>query len=467
MEEVLMAAASSRGEIERLEFGLQTKQNPYIYNGAKARQMSAIFEVRVREITGDYEAQRISESLSQAKALLESGEYAQQAEFEGYTPEQMAAEVAELETQLKKQQTENEKFAKTVSEMKEAFLADDYAEFIKIKNEFIKWDPLHDPEIRDILISENELYLKADPKGEDEGMALTNALSIVSAIQSSLRDNINYYNPDKMNTVLSLKDREELEDKLAVSLYQIENGYIDLTNNDLFGFVSPSVSAIDFSISAGISMLLILLCILTGMTAAQEISNGSIKSQIVAPVKRSKIFFGKFCSLLIVFTVFLALIYVISLLSGLAFGGKSETLPYVYARAGVAHQLNFYAYRFFMLLFEGLDVLVFLVLAFMLSFVARSIAVSVAVPLALYFVGSSGMAIASQFLRGEWLKFIPFSNIGLGTRVFPGSGAAEAASSILGEATVPSVTFSLVYLAVAVFCMMYTGYDSFTRRDLK
>lgn len=30
----------------------------------------------------------------------------------------------------------------------------------------------------------------------------------------------------------------------------------------------------------------------------------------------------------------------------------------------------------------------------------------------------------------------------------------------------PSLLFSVIYLAVLLFCMLYTAFDSFTRRDL-
>jgi len=73
----------------------------------------------------------------------------------------------------------------------------------------------------------------------------------------------------------------------------------------------------------------------------------------------------------------------------------------------------------------------------------------------------------------EWLKFIPFANLDLNSRVFPFSSMMQDISTSFFSMvtrtsfTLPDLIFSLIYLAIFLFCMTYTAMDSFNRRDLK
>jgi ABC-2 type transport system permease protein len=114
---------------------------------------------------------------------------------------------------------------------------------------------------------------------------------------------------------------------------------------------------------------------------------------------------------------------------------------------------------------------VYMSFAFMLSVLTRNTAAAVGISVAGYF----GSGIVQGFLaflpNYEFLKFLPFSNLTLQSRFFPFSNLMQSLSyggfSMGGTFTYPSLTFSLVYLLVILFCMNYTAMDSFNRRDIK
>ena len=106
--------------------------------------------------------------------------------------------------------------------------------------------------------------------------------------------------------------------------------------------------------------------------------------------------------------------------------------------------------------------------AFMLSVITRNTAASVGISIGVYFGGSMAMGIVTQLFRGEWIKFIPFSNLSLSNKFFPYSGVNDILSEMTGVETVgsTSLAFSLCYLAVLCICLLYIAKDSFCRRDI-
>ena len=88
--------------------------------------------------------------------------------------------------------------------------------------------------------------------------------------------------------------------------------------------------------------------------------------------------------------------------------------------------------------------------------------------MAVYFGGSMVMQILQLMgLSGEWIKFVPFTNMdNLQTQFFPFSTVSQMVSDIGINLSVPKLGFSLCYLAVLSVCMIYTAFDSFTRRDI-
>jgi ABC-2 type transport system permease protein len=158
---------------------------------------------------------------------------------------------------------------------------------------------------------------------------------------------------------------------------------------------------------------------------SQEMATGSIKSLIIAPVRRWKIFTAKVLSLVSVSLIATILLYLVMILThGLMFGFSSGQ-PYIFASHGQAGALSFAIYQLASLLVRWISVLVFIALALMLSVVTRNTAAAVGISMAIFF----GHQLIGSFLmflpRSEWVKFIPFEHFSLLPRFFHSPTAAD------------------------------------------
>jgi ABC-2 type transport system permease protein len=261
---------------------------------------------------------------------------------------------------------------------------------------------------------------------------------------------------------LTADARAKMIDSVAVTVYKIEHRIeSDPYTSD------PSEVAFMMMNYVGFFLVILLMMILAGGSFSSEISTGSIKSLIVAPVKRWKIYFAKFASILTVGVLASLLLYAVSVLAHGLFFGFGSGAGYVYATNGVARELSFPIYRLAYLAAELAPLLVYMTFAFMMSIVTRNTAASVAISIGVYFASSVSESFLKAFGSGEWLKFLPFNNFNLASRLFPDSLNGQISTYVAAGFPKITVAFSLAYLGVLFLLMLYTGLDSFNRRDIK
>ncbi len=344
----------------------------------------------------------------------------------------------------------------------------DFRDYLNIKNDEIKADASLDDAEKQIYLESNELWYQYDPTGGVSGqVALTGVSSTLSRIADLKIALLNNADPESGSIAqpLTADRRQAVVNDLAVLVYRLEHGLPADTDSQM-----PQEFAVRGMFGFGVFMIVLLMLILAGSSVSQEISTGSIKSLIISPTRRWKIFTAKALSLVSVGLAACLLLYVIAMLANGGFFGFTTSAPYVYAVNGVAHALNFYAFKLAGLLVSFIDVLVYLTLAFMLSVITRNTAAAVGISVAVYFGGSIANTFLAAFVKGEWLKFVPFNNLGLAKVFFPFDTFAESANIFGGAVTSgsrPSLLFSLIYLAVLLLCLGYTALDSFNRRDIK
>ena len=107
-----------------------------------------------------------------------------------------------------------------------------------------------------------------------------------------------------------------------------------------------------------------------------------------------------------------------------------------------------------------------MVFALMLSTVSRNSAVSVGLSIATYLGGATIMQIINLLVKVDWIKFIPFNNLSLQSRIFTSDVSYSASSMISGITGNISIGFSIAVLGVCVFLMIVTMFDSFRKRDI-
>ena len=112
-----------------------------------------------------------------------------------------------------------------------------------------------------------------------------------------------------------------------------------------------------------------------------------------------------------------------------------------------------------------LPIVVFAMLALMLSTITRNSSVAISLSLAIYMGNGIAMTIINSLLKKDWIKFIPFNNLNLADKIFPNfENPIAIMTGDIGPIT--SLGFSLLVLGICTILMLVTTYDSFNNRDI-
>lgn len=333
------------------------------------------------------------------------------------------------------------------------------------------------------LITEHEIDLlemiyQADPSGGTDGTynysAAHEAAHMIYTWKNELEQgytlkySLHTYNGEEAEA-LTPEKRDQLENSIAILEYRIKTDSYPSGLN-----MTVAALAKEFCASVGQFLVAVLVLMTAGGSIAQEIATGSIKSLIIAPVRRWKIFTAKLLSLLTLLAGSLLLLSILSTLSTMVFFGGDSLVNYAYAHDGVVGTIPYIINDILVSFVGSVDILVFLIFALMLSTILRNTALAVGLSVGTYLITGSVSGIFTQLpiARQLWMDFIPFLNFDLKTDVFPFltySVPVDFSEMFMMNMTAerPGLLFSSVYLLVIVFCMLLTSYDSFSRRDIK
>lgn len=340
----------------------------------------------------------------------------------------------------------------------------DFKAYIAVENDIVNNDDTYTADEKKMYVSLNNLRDKLGLTGQGS-LATDDSEMIFAQIQSgeeALLTNID--TSSGKARAMTDDEREKTRNNIAVYSWELSHGtYRSLD--------SAGESAVREMISVATLFAVLLMMILAGSSVSQEISTGSIKSLIIAPARRWKIFTAKFLSLLTMCLGMVLVIYLFTILTHGILFGFTTGLPYIYAVGGVAHTIPYYVYLLCYLLVAFLEVFIFLLLALMLSTITRNTAASVGISIAVYFGGSTIGSILMLLTNGPWLKFIPFNNFDVTARAFPYDSLMQSVSSatsgLTSNLTSVPLSFSLIYSLVVAALLFYMALDSFCRRDLR
>jgi len=229
-----------------------------------------------------------------------------------------------------------------------------------------------------------------------------------------LQNRADYGTPSLITAPLSPSQRIDLENRLTVITYQFNHDF-SVREPGTDGYVITA----DTLFGVGIVMVLMMMMILAGSSVSSEISSGTIKSLIIAPVMRWKILAAKILSLLTTSVLVVIVLYVCGMISlGIFYGFQGNT-PYVYIHNGTAESIPMYLYQLLRLLVKFIDVIVYIVFAVMVSVLTRSTAAAVGISLGAFFGGTAAASAMQSLPENPLLKFIPFINLDLEKRIFP------------------------------------------------
>ena len=337
----------------------------------------------------------------------------------------------------------------------------DYSGYIPNEKKILK-DELDNKEIKqqeyddEILILElKEEYLKEDEE--------TWKKSIIREIQNSqkgLREGIGY-NSGKL---LKVEDKQKLEELITMDKYRLEKNIepIETSSDENFRLRFEMLAPMFV-----IAVISIVTVIIAGGTISTEVSSGTIKFWALTPNKRWKILTAKLLSILFYIII---LTLVMSLLSvafaNIFFKGSGET--YLYIKNGEVQEIGNTLYIVELYFAKTIPVVIFALFAVMLSTVTRNTAASVSISMALYMGNGIVMMILNQFIKKDWIRFVPFNNLNIAEKIFTNS--TDLSQMLLDGtdtfAKSTSLGFSLCVLGVCSVLMIVTMYDSFNKRDI-
>ena len=293
--------------------------------------------------------------------------------------------------------------------------------------------------------------------GKKEEEWKQNLLNEITDLKEGLRTNINTIT----NKILTPKEIKEYEDALKIDEYRLENNmptvesYSDYRN--IYDYISSSFS---------MAIVAIMVIIIAGGTISTEISKGTIKFLTFTPNKRWKILFSKILSttiILILVTIMLAILS--NIIGNIAFP-NNKPQDYLYVENEEVRTISHGLYMLLYYLATSIDIFVFIIFAIMLSVITRNTAVSVSISIGTYVGSGMIMTMINTFIKKDWVKFIPFNNLSIVDKIFPNQTSYIMQQTTAQYMNNVSLQFSLAVLAVCVFLMIVTMFDSFNNKDI-
>ena len=340
----------------------------------------------------------------------------------------------------------------------------DYADYIAWNKAFLQ-NTSNEADLADQL-QFLDFRLKIDPEGiHHDNYTIDSIFELLKAKKASLKGGtVTDPSSIRFGQKLTEEETRTLNDEILILYYVLENGIFDLAGNE---------TAADILHSIGMLLVFITVAILSASSVSRELATGSIKSLIIAPCKRWKIYSAKLLSLITVGLGGVIAVWLLSLLSQALFFGLDSAVPYIFASDGYVYTIPYPIYALLKLLIDYIEIFAYMLFAFMLSTVTRSTAVSTGITLGIYGIGGLFSTIVNLFSSAEVQKFVPFNHFALADRIFTSrplvlgnSALADALDSALDTTAVISPVFSILYLSLLFLSMGWIAFDSFTRRDI-
>lgn len=260
--------------------------------------------------------------------------------------------------------------------------------------------------------------------------------------------------------MLKLDEIKKLEDNIKMAEYRLEK---DIPNLDS----TSSARGLYDAMAPEFSMLFValLMVIIAGSSISTEVSKGTIKFLLFTPNKRWKVLLAKVLSAVLILLVLTIGLSLISTIFGNIFFEEAGT-DYVYVSNGEVHSLPNMVYTMLFFLASTIDILIYMLFAFMFSVLTRNTALAVGISVGCYVGSGIVMSLINYYISADWVKFIPFNNLGMADKIFTNNISYSTMQMASGALSGTSVVFSLAVLGVCGVLMIVSMFDSFNKRDI-
>ncbi|GAB6927468.1 ABC transporter permease [Paenibacillus sp. JCM 10914] len=187
-------------------------------------------------------------------------------------------------------------------------------------------------------------------------------------------------------------------------------------------------------------MMTLLAIVVSAGVVAKEHSLGTIKLLLIRAQSRTAILASKYVAVLIYSLTLVALLFVVSVLTGQITFGMGD------GSAGLNEVLVASLYSL-------IYTVIYVTLSFMVGILTRS--TGPAIWIGMFMVISENLAV-QLLARYSWSKYLLFFNVDLG--MYSGGGNTPVPGM--------SLTFSIIVLAVYLLLFLATGFVTFKKRDV-
>ena len=358
-----------------------------------------------------------------------------------------------------KQNNKDDQTEKLINILKE----NNYSEYVQIQKQLLK-EKLDNKEIEQQEFDDENLILELKDKyktgDNDVSSWRTIIIKEIEQGKRSIRTGVN----QNTRKVLTVEEKKELEDMIIIDIYRLEHDIepIEQGSYDNYRIRFELLSSMFI-----IAIISIVAIIIAGGTISSEISSGTIKFWALTPNKRWKIITAKLLSILFYITVVIIIMALLSAIVANVFFQEKGSI-YLYTKSGEVKQIENTLYTLELYLAKGIPVVMFALFATMLSTITRNTGISVSLSIALYMGEGIAMLIINQFIKKDWIRFVPFNNLNIADKIFNKSTSAIQLMTNGSDsfATSTSLGFSLGILGVCAVLMLVTMYDSFNKRDI-
>lgn len=448
---ILLALIGTLGIVKFVKYMNEKVESTYSSYDWRENAKTEIENLK-KSLENDYLDEEIRKSYQMQIEMYEMALEYDITPYSNYWKSQILNEIADISS--------DEKDEAEISKLKELIRTDNYTGYIDMQKqrqkESLDRGEITQDEYND-QISILEIKAKYEiGKNQDEKYWRTALLGEIQSYQRSLRTGINF----ESSKALTVEKKQEYEDAIKMNIYRLENnkptlGYAESNYRMMFEALAPGFT---------VAVLAIAAIIIAGGEISTESSTGTIKFWALTPNKRWKILTAKILSVLFYIIVITLIISILSIAcANIFFEGNGD--EYIYVKNGEVKVIENTLYTIEKYFAKTIPVIMFALLAMMLSTVTRNTAVAVSFSVAIYMGNSIAMGILNQFIKQDWIKFVPFNNLNIVDKIFVN---AENPMQMFGTtfATSTSLQFSLGVLAVCAILMIVTMYDSFNKKDI-
>ncbi len=310
---------------------------------------------------------------------------------------------------------------------------------------------------KEFALSDLDLELEVNPSGLQYYPGSSDISYWKNVRDTALSEIENGYN--EYYTPLTSTELETSQKNFNIAIRELEQSL----ENTQFSYSDASI-VLSFIVSFAVYTIIFIMIILGGSSISQEISTGSIKGLIIAPVKRSKIFFAKLISLFFVGIISIIIAYLTTILCASLF------FPDV-----LSYSILGFSYPVYLLLIYCSKLSLIIVstcIAFTLSASFSNTSFAVGIAMIIHF-GLVGVYNFIKLINNDIhaiIAFLPFEYFDLTQHVLP-SIAQQNLALALGNTMkgftmqVPNY-FPFIYWICMVVGLSWTAHNAFTKKDI-